>query len=553
MITFIIPTIGRLSLTYTIQSLQKLKHPDWRGLILFDGIKNTNWKNISTQEPRISFLEIPKTGEYQPNVFGSRSGLVRQIAIQHILSNSNINENDWIGFVDDDDTLSPFYIDYLNNEIEINPDVEVVLFRMIYRNMIVLPPKETSQFEKGKVGISFCFKTKLLTQYPQLSFQNNSFEDFLFLNQLLQHNCHCIISPHIAYYVKSKYFPVSSLSSFPRINRVIFNEELPGLTDNDNKKIYIETKGGFGNLLFQFFFGFNLSKVLQRPVYFIPSKKPKFPLRDNRPPFHSFSLFNNIPIIDKFHSENIIKFVESEIDANNHLFQPPLINNFIETYKDENSVLLFDGYFQSFSLFESHFDSILAQHFSFPLLKQNINNTSSNQKRKIAVHIRAGDYLIHNSIYYILPNEYYENSLKYVKINKDGDEIYLFTDMNQQYIKENYKWINEYNEIIIWSEQNNNTEKDFIQMSQCEIIILANSTFSLWSSYIGNHNLIIIPNIWFNPQTYFFPISHLLHPHKNYYIQNIDNDNDNDNDNESLIEQEPNKEMDNEQFDFEYH
>ena len=41
-ITFIIPTIGRLSLNDTINSLINLENKNWKALIIFDGIKRSD-------------------------------------------------------------------------------------------------------------------------------------------------------------------------------------------------------------------------------------------------------------------------------------------------------------------------------------------------------------------------------------------------------------------------------------------------------------------------------------------------------------------------------
>ena len=93
-ITFIIPTLGRFSLLHTIQSLQKQKINAWKCIILFDGIKNTHFQHFQ-KDPRITILEISKIGENS-----SRAGLVRNIGFDYV-------DTPWIGFVDDDDTLSP--------------------------------------------------------------------------------------------------------------------------------------------------------------------------------------------------------------------------------------------------------------------------------------------------------------------------------------------------------------------------------------------------------------------------------------------------------------
>lgn len=144
-ITFIIPTIGRDTLTNSIQSLLNQRNNNWEAIIIFDGIK----PNIEVNDKRIKVMQIDKKGRDK-----NSAGLVRNIGIKY--ANTN-----WIGYLDDDDYLANDYIDCFYNELNLNHDMDVLIFRMNDKNKI-LPELETDNFYLNHVGISFVMKKKYL-------------------------------------------------------------------------------------------------------------------------------------------------------------------------------------------------------------------------------------------------------------------------------------------------------------------------------------------------------------------------------------------------------
>ncbi len=214
-ITFILPTTGRLSILKTIDSLKNLKNKNWNCIIIFDGVKN----NISSKikDERFTVLEIEKTG------IRNNSGLVRNIAFEYVMTN-------WIGFIDDDDTLSPYYIDYLEEEIDFyNGDIDCIIFRMIYKNLKILPDENKLDIIKGNVGISFCINRKIIDN--NIKFENNDFEDYLILNNIKLNNYKISISPHVAYFVNST--PLPQLSNLNLSRKLIENNFEENIINNN--------------------------------------------------------------------------------------------------------------------------------------------------------------------------------------------------------------------------------------------------------------------------------------------------------------------------------
>ena len=182
-ITFIIPTIGRKTLKYTVESLQNLNVQDWKAIILFDGVKPT----LEVEDERFKIVTLKKIGKL------NHAGNVRNQGIK-------IADTKWVGFVDDDDTLLPNYLDIFKDIVnKSNPDV--IIFRMLNSDGRILPPKEDKDFSINNVGISFCLQKKHMIE-NNIWFSPSSTEDFDLLNKLRNANKNIIISKDIAYIVR---------------------------------------------------------------------------------------------------------------------------------------------------------------------------------------------------------------------------------------------------------------------------------------------------------------------------------------------------------------
>jgi glycosyltransferase involved in cell wall biosynthesis len=185
-ITFIIPTIGRESLKDSIKSLQNQTCKNWNAIIIFDGVKC----NIENNDKRIKIIEIRKVG-----LGANSAGLVRNHGISMVYTK-------WVAFLDDDDTISPDYIELFYNDIEKynNIDLDVIIFRMKLGERIV-PKEETDNFYLCDVGISFIIKKQIFND--GLEFIPDGAEDFLYLDSIRRNGYKMMISPYVKYFVKS--------------------------------------------------------------------------------------------------------------------------------------------------------------------------------------------------------------------------------------------------------------------------------------------------------------------------------------------------------------
>ena len=497
-ITFITPTIGRHSISQTIQSLRKLKKTNWESIIVFDGVPNIYLKQLSS--PTFRIFEIPKTGGSSKQ---NHAGKVRNYAFPYV-------RTPWIGFIDDDDTLSPYYIDYVEKELEINEDIEVIIFRMVYKDMRYLPSEHQNYIQKMQVGISFCFRTSLLEKFPQLKFQNDSFEDFLFLQQCKDLECKMVISPFVAYYVKSNYFPFQKelprhiISSYSYSFVKHMESHFDDIHNQSQDIVYIECKGGLGNLCYQISLGEWIRHQFDKKVYYIFDEKESH----SRKWIYQYSLFQNLPILP-LSSCSSYSMIEEEYFHENILME-------------QKNPFYIKGYFQNIRRYQHCFEKIKGNwNFSnYDKIKKQFEEWKQKKKSKkiIGIHVRGKDYLSLSHFYKIIPNSYYDvcfEKLGY-EYHKTNYECILFTD-DKQYVKSNMSFFRKYHisftdEVFPSLLSIPDEEKELYLFSLCDILILSNSTFSLWSNYLGTSSMekVFIPSCWYQHYSVFQPLPNLL-------------------------------------------
>lgn len=184
-ITFIIPSIARLSLKNTIQSLLNQTSNKWKAIIIYDGCKNI--LNDDEINENITFYEIEKT-----KCVINQASDVRNYGIQFV-------ESDWIAFVDDDDTISEDYVDYFFKQSNIF-HFDLFIYRMINQDLKIFPSLKSKDIIPCDVGISFIMKKKI---FEKIKFENSHCEDYDFINLVKKNNYLILVSNKIKYFVKS--------------------------------------------------------------------------------------------------------------------------------------------------------------------------------------------------------------------------------------------------------------------------------------------------------------------------------------------------------------
>lgn len=146
------------------------------------------------------------------------------------------------------------------------------------------------------------------------------------------------------------------------------------------------------------------------------------------------------------------------------------------------------GYFQSPKYFEGSKD-LITKIFDFGERKQ-IDYTS--------IHIRRGDYLSLKHIHLsLIDTDYYD---KAINMFPDTEKFIVFSDdipWCEKYFFNKYSL----SRFLVCQEQDEWKAMKF--MSECTNHIIANSSYSFWSAYLGinKNRRIIYPSRWVNGET----------------------------------------------------
>lgn len=179
-VTIIIPTIGRPTLQRAIDSVLMQTNEGWQCYVEGDGVN-----------PR-DVIGDPSYGKVlswkQPH-FRHESDM-RNIGVTQA-------DTEWVGFLDDDDTLSPNYVKWLKEEAA---DNDVVIFRQTFlkagdQEATVFPSRP--EIVWGNVGISYAIKREWALKHP---FKRSRHEDLLQLVAVEAAGAKIHFSNHIAYY-----------------------------------------------------------------------------------------------------------------------------------------------------------------------------------------------------------------------------------------------------------------------------------------------------------------------------------------------------------------
>ncbi len=169
---------------------------------------------------------------------------------------------------------------------------------------------------------------------------------------------------------------------------------------------------------------------------------------------------------------------------------------FNEIAVPKNNNVLLHGYFQTDKYFNKYKNEI-CELFSLPQdIKDYATNklNSYNDKIKVAVHIRRGDY-VGSDLHYVQPIQFYLDSQKYINEKLGEDNIsYVYFSEDIAWVKANFT-IREVDIII----EEKYDYHEFAMMQLCDHFIICNSTFSWWAAWLSKNNdkIVTIPKVWF--------------------------------------------------------
>lgn len=171
-----------------------------------------------------------------------------------------------------------------------------------------------------------------------------------------------------------------------------------------------------------------------------------------------------------------------------------------EIFSNQENIYL-EGYWQSEKYFEAIADSIRKEFtFKLPLSKRSLqlleeNPVNGNPKLDASIHIRRGDYL-NGKTHAVCTEKYYNNAIQHAVKNSTISRFLVFSnDIEWCKTELNFQDIP-----VIFVDWNTGTDswQDMALMCQCQVNIIANSSFSWWAAWLNSNKnkQVIAPAIW---------------------------------------------------------
>lgn len=119
----------------------------------------------------------------------------------------------------------------------------------------------------------------------------------------------------------------------------------------------------------------------------------------------------------------------------------------------------------------------------------------------IALHIRRGDYLqAHNFHKNLWETDYYQKAV--AMFPKDKFLVFCKDNQDEAQDKLDRMWCREHLPELLgdrWelAPYEDTEVEDLNLMASCKSIIMANSSFSWWGAYLGDHEKVVCPAQWF--------------------------------------------------------
>jgi hypothetical protein len=268
--------------------------------------------------------------------------------------------------------------------------------------------------------------------------------------------------------------------------------------------VIVNLKGGLGNQLFQYAFGYYLAKINCCELKIDISSYKNYELHSYSLPFFEVDEKLVTQRESDFFKGVGISFSERFIRKlffSNYFINEETIS-FDKKYKLIKPPVYIDGYWQS-EMYFNEIESEIRKLYRFSSIPDETNQSLLEiirAENSISLHIRRGDYINIESVnktHGILSLDYYNLAVKIISDKIENPKFYIFSD-DIEWAKNNLK-LNHY---VYFVEVNigKNDAEDLRLMSECKHHIIANSTFSWWGAWL-NHSrdkIVIAPNKWFN-------------------------------------------------------
>lgn len=273
-------------------------------------------------------------------------------------------------------------------------------------------------------------------------------------------------------------------------------------------------EGGLGNQLFQYAAARSLANRLNTEVI-LDITSLLTPSRNATRRDYELNVFN---IKARIAKKNDIKYMKvlckippvSRLFTKWHIFHENELK-FNEKFNEVNDDTYLKGYWQSFRYFSNVHREIGNELLvSAPLsLLSEFTATRIDNVNSIAVHVRRGDYVSSISaakMHGALSLNYYQNAINGLLAKISSPSFFVFSD-DPEWCRLNLSFKKSTVEFIAHNTGSDSWQ-DLILMSRCQHIIIANSSFSWWSAWLGDYRLglknriVVAPQAWFVNQNH---------------------------------------------------
>lgn len=286
--------------------------------------------------------------------------------------------------------------------------------------------------------------------------------------------------------------------------------------------ITVRAKGGLGNQLFQYATGYSLAKRLGQKLSIDNSFFPQQTLRGYKldklnldKTYIDAQQSAKIRILKNKYLNKILRQLNRSVIhlGDDSIYLLECRSDLVKAFpKIEAENIYLDGYYQSEKYFREY-KAYLVRQFT-PNYPMEVEYESVLAEIKdceaVAVHVRRGDFLSAqndpNPNHYLLGEQYYHNALKCVTEHLENPVFFWFSD-DIDWVKKNFGIKENFRFLSLHTKHADIDE--MMLMKNCKHIIVANSTFSWWASWLNEHedamhicpakrygNLYMIPDGW---------------------------------------------------------
>ena len=279
------------------------------------------------------------------------------------------------------------------------------------------------------------------------------------------------------------------------------------------KYVCISFFGGIGDQIFQYSFANYLKKKLNCEIYIDLSyyssalnyNNLKFRLQnisENKFKINDKLLNINFKYLSYVRFIHILKLKKISKLINNFFFKKK-INRFCYEYFLENNLVeiksynYYYGYWHNFEFVKIVKNQLVSELLKKILKRKKVNNFVKKMisKNSVCLHVRGGDfkYIKSNNI---LDEKYYKTAILNIKKLINKPEFHIFTD-DIILTKRILKNLSKKNKMIFIKKYKFSDIEEFTLFSNYKYAIIANSTFSLMSSYLSMKRIIsFAPKQW---------------------------------------------------------